>query len=194
MVSPVFIRPLLLAILVTTGIICIVTVISRNGSHGVPPVRSAFQQLPRNIDIALHKARFSEMQDGSVVWELDAERVEYDKSGELAHLNGIRMNVLRSGSSGTIQLNADSGDFYAASKNIRLRGNVHVQTGEGATFDTSAIEYDAARSLLSTTTPVFFRQQRLTMKAAGMVMSVDDQRARFTSPLEATVAGVGGLK
>jgi len=194
MVSPVFIRPLLLAILVVTAIIGIVAVISRNDSHGVPPVRSAFQQLPRNIDIALHKARFSEMHDGSVVWVLDAERVEYDKSGELAHLNSISMNFLRSGVAGTILLNADQGDFNAASKNMRLRGNVHVQTGEGATFDTSAIEYDAAGSQLSTTAQVIFRQQRLTLKAAGMIMSVDDQHVRFTSPLDATVSGVGAKK
>ncbi|HIJ97128.1 MAG TPA: LPS export ABC transporter periplasmic protein LptC [Desulfuromonadales bacterium] len=194
MVSPVFNRPLLLAILVTTAIIGIVTAISRNGSHGAPPVRSAFQQLPRNIDIALHKARFSELHNGSVVWELDADRVEYDKSGDLAHLSGISMNVLRPRNAGRISLRADSGDFQAASKNVLLRGNVHVFSGDDVSFDTSALDYDAARSQFSTTAPVTFKQRRLTLKAVGMELSVDDQRARFKSPLEATIAGVTALK
>jgi LPS export ABC transporter protein LptC len=191
MESPVFIRPVLLAILATTAIIGIVSVKSRNGSHSLQPARSALQQLPRNIDIALQKARFSEMHDGSVVWELDAERVEYDKSGEMANLKVIRMNFHRSKAAGTVTVTADSGEYHAASNNVRLRGNVRVQTGEGASFDTTDLEYDAVRSQLSTTDPVIFRQQRLTLQAVGMVMGIDDQCARFSSLIEATVAGAG---
>ena len=190
MVSPVFIRPAL-AILVTTAIIGIMAVISRNGTHDTPPVRSALQQLPRNIDIALKKARFSEMRDGSVVWVLDAERVGYDQSGEIAHLSGIRMDFVRTGGEGAVSVSADSGDYRANSKNILLRGNVRVQTVEGARFDTDIIEYEAARSQFTTAAPVIFRQQRLTLKAVGMVMDIDDQRARFSSSIDATVAGAG---
>ena len=42
------------------------------------------RQLPQDIDVALQKARFSEMPDGRTVWELVAERAEYDKGGEMA--------------------------------------------------------------------------------------------------------------
>lgn len=61
MVSLVYIR-LLLALLVMAAIISIAAVVHRNGPHGSVPVRSANQQLPHNIDIALKKARFSEIQ------------------------------------------------------------------------------------------------------------------------------------
>jgi LPS export ABC transporter protein LptC len=189
MVSPFFIRPALV-IIVTTAIICIVIAISRNGSNNSAPVQSAFQQLPQNIDIALKQARFSEMKDGSVAWELAAEKVEYDKSGEIAHLTGgIRMNFLESKSRGAVKVTADSGEYLSNNNNIKLRGKVRVLTEEGASFDTDSIDYTAAVSQFKTADAVTFRQERLTLNATGMEMDVRDQRARFSTSVVSTIAG-----
>ncbi len=113
----------------------------RDGSHGSVPVRSVNQQLPDNIDIALKKARFSEIQDGLVVWELAAERVDYDKTGDAAYLSDIHMEFQRSRSHGTVTVTADSGEYSSSSKNVRLKGHVHVVTEDGASFKTSSIVY-----------------------------------------------------
>ena len=188
MVSPVFIRPLL-ALLVTAAFIGIVAVIYRNGSHDHLPVRSALQQLPQNIDIALKKARFSEIRDGSVVWELLAEDVAYDKVGEVAHLSGIRMDFVHSRLGGAIKVTADQGDYFSNNNNIKLRGKVHVETEDGCVFDTDSIEYRALESRFKTADRVVFRQQRLTLTAVGMELGVKDQRARFINSVDATVAG-----
>lgn len=190
MVSPVFIRPALV-ILVTSAIIFIVIAISRNGTDYSVPVQSAFQQLPQNIDIALKQARFSEMKDGSVVWELVAEKVEYDKSGETAYLGGgIQMDFAGTEKRGAIKLTADRGEYLTNSKNIKLRGKVHVVTGDGASFDTNSIDYRAAVSQFKTAEMVTFRQDRLTLNATGMEMDAKEQQARFFSPVDAVVAGV----
>ncbi|MDD5286456.1 MAG: LPS export ABC transporter periplasmic protein LptC [Desulfuromonadaceae bacterium] len=189
MVSPVFIRPAL-AILVTTAIICIVIAISRNGSNHPAPVQSVFQQLPQNIDIALKQARFSEIKDGSVVWELVAEKVEYDKSGEIAHLaGGIRMNFVKNSSRGAIKVTADNGEYQGNRKIIKLRGKVHVLTEEGASFETDSIDYMAAASQFKTAGMVVFRDEKLTLNAIGMQMGVKEQQARFLKLVDATVAG-----
>lgn len=188
MVSPVFIRPLLV-IIVTTAFIGIVAVIYRNGSHRQVAAQSAIQQLPQNIDVALNKARFSEIRDGSVVWELLAEHVEYDKSGEVAHLNGIRMDFARSRLGGAITVTAERGDYFSNSNNIQLQGKVHVKAEEGISFDTDSIEYNATKSRFKTADRVVFRQQRLSLNAIGMELDVKDQRARFMKTVEATVAG-----
>ncbi len=189
MVSPVFIKPLL-AVLVTTAFICIVAVIYRNDSHDRLPVQSALQKLPRNIDIALKKARFSEIRDGSVVWELVAENVEYDKRGEVANLSEIRMDFVRSGTSGSITVTADRGKYFSNNNNIQLSGRVHVETENGIVFDTDSIEYRALESRFKTVDKVSFRQQRLTLSAVGLELGVKEQRVRFTSAIDATVAGV----
>ena len=143
MVSSVYIRPLL-ALLIMAAIIGLGVALFRDAPHGAIPVRPANRQLPHNIDIALKKARFSEIQDGVIVWELASERVDYDKTGDTAYLSDIHMEFQRSRSHGTVTVTADSGEYSSSSKNVRLKGHVHVVTEDGASFKTSSIVYTGA--------------------------------------------------
>jgi LPS export ABC transporter protein LptC len=177
----------MLALLVMAAIIGIVTVVLRNGPHGSTPVSSTGQQLPHNIDITLKKARFSEIQDGQVAWELVAERVDYDKSGDTAFLTDIRMEFQQSGSQGAVTVTADKGEYLSVAKNIRLAGHVQVVTEDGASFKTGTMVYSGAAKLFSTADPVVFRQQRLQLAAVGMDLNVKSQRARFFSSVDATI-------
>lgn len=187
MVSPVYIR-FLLALLVIAAIAGVATVVLRNGPDGSAPVRSANQQPPHNIDVALKKARFSEIQDGLVVWELVAERVDYDKEGDTAYLSDIRMEFRNTGAHGAITVTADSGEYLSAAKIVRLNGNVHVVTEDGASFNTSSIVYTGTNSQFTTGDPVIFRQQRLRLTAVGMALGVNDQLAHFFSSVDASIA------
>jgi LPS export ABC transporter protein LptC len=186
MVSSVYIRPLL-ALLVIAAVISIAAVVLRDGPDGSAPELPAGQQLPRNIDVALKKARFSEMQDGLVVWELAAERVDYDKRGDTAYLSDIRMEFQRTRSQGAVTVTADSGEYSSMAKSVRLKGHVHVATEEGASFNTGSIVYSGATSRLSTPDPVTFRQQGLQLTAVGMDLGVKNQQARFHSSVNASI-------
>jgi len=186
MVSPVYIRPLL-ALLVMAAIIGIATVVIRNGSQESKPVTVASQQLPQNIDIALKKARFSEIQDGLLVWELIAERAEYDKTGDTAYLKDIRMEFQKTPSQGAITVTADSGDYFITKKDIFLKGNVHVVTDEAACFDTESITFIGAKDQFTTKAPVIFSQQRIQLTATGMDLGVKSQKAFFKSLVVATI-------
>ena len=148
MVSPRNIR-FALALLVTTAIVGIVAAISLKGFRTTPP-EPVSQQLPQNIDVALQKARFTEMRDGITVWELVAERAEYDKTGEVVYLSDIHMVYAKSRTNGAITLTAAKGEYSSASKNIRLRGKVHVVTESGMVFDTETLDYLATPSLFRT--------------------------------------------
>ena len=186
MVAPVYIRPLL-ALLVMAAIIGIGAVVFLNGNHGSAPVRSTNQQLPRNIDIALKNARFSEIQGGLVVWELVAERVDYDKSGDAAYLSDIRMEFQQNRSHGAVTVTADRGEYSSSAKTVRLNGHVHVVTEDGASFKTGSIVYTGATAQFTTADPVIFRQQRLQLTAIGMNLGVKNQRARFFSSVDASI-------
>lgn len=179
---------LVLAILVLTTIIGIVTAISMKGSKQALP-KSVLQQLPQNIDVAMHKARFTEMREGTAVWELVAERAEYDKSGEVAYLSGIRMEFAKTRSAGAVAVTAAQGEYSSKSRNVRLRGKVHVTTESGASVETESVDYLAATSQFRTAEPVVFRHQRLALAAKGMEFDVKDQKARFHQTVDATVAG-----
>ncbi len=186
MVSPVYIRPLL-ALLVTAAIIGIATVVIRNGSEESKPVPPASQQLPQNIDIALNKARFSEIQDGLLVWELFADRAEYDKSGDTVYLRGVRMEFRKTASQGAITVTAGTGEYFITKKDISLKGNVLVVTDEGAQFVTESIFYKGAMNHFTTDSPVIFSQQRIQLNATGMDLAVKSQKAYFKSSIVATI-------
>jgi LPS export ABC transporter protein LptC len=187
MVSPRNIR-LLLAILVITATIGIVAAIFQKGSKSVPP-EPVPRQLPRNIDVALHNARFTEMHDGTVVWVLVAEKAEYDKSGEIAYLSGLRMDFMKNQSSGPIRLTAAKGEYSSKSRNVKLRGKVHVVTGSGASFNSESLDYQASRSRFVTADQVRFRHQRISLSALGMELDRNDQVAHFNKGVEAVVVG-----
>jgi LPS export ABC transporter protein LptC len=186
MVSPVYIRPLL-ALCVMAAIIGIATVVFRNNTPETEPVLSTNQQLPQNIDIALKKARFSEIQDGILAWELIAERADYDKTGDTAYLKIIRMEFQKTPSQGAITVTADKGEYYSLKKDIYLQGNVHVVTEEGAIFDTESITYTGAIAQFTTKVPVTFRQQRMQLTAVGMDLGVKTQKAHFKSAVAASI-------
>lgn len=188
MVSPRNIR-FALALLVTTAIIGIVAAISFKGSRTALPEPVA-KPLPQNIDVALHNARFTEMRDGVTIWELVADRAEYDKSGDVAYLSDIHMVFANTRSNGAITITATKGEYANASRNVRLRGNVHVVTESGIVFDTESLDYLAGLSRFKTSERVDFHSERLSLAAIGMELDVKTETSRFFKAIDAVVEGV----
>lgn len=177
-----------LAFALIMTVVGMVAAIFFKSSRPAPP-QQVNQNLPSNIDLALNKAVFTEMKDGLVVWELVAERADYDKSGETAHLTKIRMKFEKTKTSRGITVVADKGDYSVKSKNIKLRGNVHAVTDDEATFDSESLDYIASSSTFVTDAPVKFKQQRLSLMATGMVMDVHKQKAFFKSSIKSILVG-----
>lgn len=188
MVSPRNIR-LLLALLVTATCIGIVAAIALKSFRKAPP-DPVSRQLPQNIDVVLHDARFSEMRDGVTVWELVAAAAEYDKSGDVAYLTGVHMEYVTSRAHGTIIVTSTKGEYSNKTKNMRLRGKVHVVTESGMVFDTESLDYLAAPSQFRTSDRVDFHHERLSLSATGMELNVNDEKARFIKMIDAVVEGM----
>lgn len=188
MVTPRNIR-FTLALLVTMAIVGIVTVITFKGSRTALP-EPVSKQLPQNIDVALHNAHFTEMREGVTVWELFAVRAEYDKTGDIAFLSDVRMVFSKSGSNGTITVTASKGEYANASRNVRLRGKVHVVTESGMIFDTEALDYLAGLGLFRTSERVDYHHDRLSLAAVGMELDVKTETSRFFKSIDAVVEGL----
>ena len=185
MVSPRNIR-FALALLVTTAIIGIVAAISFKGSRTALP-EPVSKQLPQNIDVALQDARFTEMRDGVTVWELAADRAEYDKSGDVVYLSRVRMNFAKTRSNGTITVTAAKGEYANGSRNVRLQGKVHVVTESGMVFDTETLDYLALPAQFRTAARVDFHHERLSLAAIGMELNVKTETSVFLKLIEAVV-------
>ena len=178
-----------MAILVVTATIGIVAAISHKGSKTAPP-ESVPQNIPPNIDLSLNNARFSEMREGVVEWVLVADRAEYDKNGDMAFLTRINMEFPKTATSGKTTVTSEKGEYSVKTKNMKLRGKVHLVTDDGVSFDTEWVDYIAARDRFVTTAPVKFNHKRLALTARGMEMDVKIQKAYFHKPIDADVAGL----
>jgi LPS export ABC transporter protein LptC len=188
MVSPRNIR-FTLALLVTAAIVGIVAAISLKGFRTTSP-EPVSQQLPQNIDVALQNARFTEMRDGTTVWELVAKHAEYDKTGEVAYLSDIHMVYAKTRTNGSITLTASKGEYSNTSRNIRLRGKVHVVTESGMVFDTESLDYLAESSLFRTADHVDYRHERLSLAAIGMELYAKTETSHFFKSVDAVVEAV----
>ena len=188
MVSPRNIR-FALALLVTAAIVGIVAAISLKGFRTTSPMPVS-QQLPQNIDVALQNARFTEMRAGTTVWELVAKRAEYDKTGDVAYLSDIHMVYAKTRTNGSITLTASTGEYSNSSRNIRLRGKVHVVTESGMVFDTESLDYLAESSLFRTADHVDYRHERLSLAAIGMELYAKTETSHFFKSVDAVVEAV----
>lgn len=187
MLSPRNIR-LVLALLVVTAIIGIVAAIFLKGSRSAPP-EPVSQQPSLNVDLALRNARFTEVRNGVTVWTIVAERAEYSKEGEVAHLSGIRMVFVKRRATGNVTVTADRGTYSTKNRNVNLRGKVHMTSESGIVFDTDSLDYLASASRFVTADVVRFRQQRMRLVARGMDLDLDGQVAHFRTAVDAVVAG-----
>ncbi|HIJ80689.1 MAG TPA: LPS export ABC transporter periplasmic protein LptC [Desulfuromonadales bacterium] len=192
MPSSLHITPLLAAV-ATLAAIGVAVFILRDGAGEAAPQLRGMGQPSRSVDVALKKARFSEIKGGQVAWELTAERVEYDKGGGVARLtDGIRIDFSKNGPRDAVTVTAQRGDYLSAANLVQLRGKVHLQSGNGATFDTESLDYTSANSRFTTAAPVTYSEDRLRLKSTGMELGVKEQSVRFLAVVDATVSGVAG--
>jgi LPS export ABC transporter protein LptC len=171
------------------AVVGIVASIALKSSRKAQPEQAA-KQLPQNIDVVLHNARFSEMRDGVTAWELVADNAEYDKTGDIAYLTGVHMECVNSRAHGTIIVTSQKGQYSNKTRNVQLRGTVHVVTESGMVFDTESLDYLAAPAQFKTSEPVTFQHERLSLAATGMELNVDEEKARFFKAVDAVVEGV----
>ena len=167
----------------------IMAAIFRKGPKPVPP-EPVSQQLPLNVDLALRKASFTEVRGGSTIWTIVAERAEYSKKGDIVHLVGVHMKFFRNRNVGSIVVTADTGTYSTKSKNVNLRGKVHVTSDSGIVFDTRSLDYLAYSSHFKTPDTVTFRQKRMTLTAQGMDLDVNKQQVHFFKSIDSAVAGL----
>jgi LPS export ABC transporter protein LptC len=165
-----------------------VTFVVLRGERGPTPIQPVNQQLPRTIDVSLKKARFSEIKDGRLVWELVADRVDYDKEGGRAYLSDIIMELQGDGPQESVRVTADRGEYSSSGNSVRLNGTIRVSTEKGARFETDSVLYAGANDQISTGDPVKFQQQRLQLTAIGMDLGVKNQRAHFHSAINASLS------
>lgn len=143
--------------------------------------------LPRNVELSLSTIHYAETKNGVKQWDLFAEKGEYDKARDVTRLSGVRLVLYKSGDSGDVTLVSDEADYFNASKNVKLAGNVAAKSESGMAFTTGRASYVAGRSLIVTDDRVVFTDGGMSVTGVGMEFSVKNRQVRVLKDVTATV-------
>jgi LPS export ABC transporter protein LptC len=141
-----------------------------------------------NVDMSMNQVRFSEMRDDATLWELVAERADYDKEPGVVHLTTVRLESFE-GKTGGVVITSQTGSYQESKRLVTMKGAVHAVTRKGMVFDTDQLEYLPASGMLQTNHAVSVLDGRLRLKAHGMEASLKTEQVRFLRQVDAVIEG-----
>lgn len=180
------IRHILAFIIVLATLYVAVSLALKLGASGKR--KEGLPALPHNVEISLSTIHYTETKNGIKQWDLFAEKGEYDKAKDVTRLTGVRMVLHERGKSGDITLVADRADYFNASKDVALSGNVVAKSESGMEFTTGQASYESNRSVVVTEDRVRFSDGRLSVTGVGMELFVKTRQARILRDVTATIA------
>ena len=156
--------------------------------HATSP-ETASKPISPEVDMSLSQLNFSEMKGSEKLWDLTAERADYDKEAALAKLTGVRTEIY-DGKAGGLTITSKKGSYHEAQHLVTMQEKVHAVTKKGMVFDTEQLEYRSGPGLVITHHPVKVVDGRLTLTAQGMEMSLQNEDVRFRGAVHAVIEGV----
>jgi LPS export ABC transporter protein LptC len=175
----------LLALVIIAAVLALAAAIALKAYRGMRS-RSMLPTLPKNIEVSLQKIHYTETKGGGKKWDLLADKAEYDRVGEIAHLTGIRLEFASTGKTGDIVLTSQRADYHTRTRNVELVGDVVAKSASGMEFVTERISYIAARSMLKTDDRVKFTDAGLAVAGVGMEFMVDTKQLKILRQVEAS--------
>jgi LPS export ABC transporter protein LptC len=164
-----------------------ITVKIVNYYHNLKPPADKLVDLPKNIDLSLQKVHYTNTKDGTLQYDLVAERVESDNDLGMIRLTTVQMTLNGNGKSGKYLLKADTADYHRKTGDIKLVGNVVAANESGMKFTTGHVEYFAARSLITTNDRVKVSDGNFTLDGTGMEIRVDTKQVHVLRDITAVV-------
>lgn len=155
--------------------------------RSVPPDAPPRNSSP-DIDMAMSRASFSEMRGNEKLWDLTAERAEYDKETGRVRLHLVRTEI-HEGAAGGALLTSQTGLYDEPNRTVQMDGRVRIVTRRGMVLETDHLEYRPARGVVSTDRPVRVTDGRLTLTAVGMELILKDEQIRFRRQVHSVIEG-----
>jgi LPS export ABC transporter protein LptC len=181
----------ILAVAIVASSVALAAAVMIRQFRSTPP--ESARPLSPAIDMSLAKLDFSEMRGNNKLWDLAADRADYDKKAGAAILTGVKAQIYDSKAGGLV-ITSQTGWYHEQQHLIKMQDKVHVVTQKGMTFDTELLEYRTAPGLILTEQPVKVRDGRLTLTAKGMELSLNDEKVRFGGPVVAIIEGYHGKR
>ena len=154
----------------------------------ITPPESASRKISPEIDMAMTKLNFSEMRDDTKLWDLVADRADYDKEPGKVNLAGLKLETFEGKASGML-ITSQTGSYLESDRLVKMQGKVHAVSKRGMIFDTDYVEYRPSAGSLKTDRAVSVNDERLSLKAQGMELLLKDEKVTFLRQVDAVIEG-----
>jgi len=177
----------IIATLVLAGSVALISIIVIKQFRSNPP-ESTSKPISPEIDMSLARLNFSEMRGDEKLWDLTADRADYDKDTGAAKLAAVKVEIFQ-GKAGGIMITSETGNYLENQHIVTLYKNVHAVTKKGMVFDTEQLEYRTKAAVINSIKPVKVVDGRLTLNANSMEMYLDSENVRFKGKVDAIIEG-----
>jgi LPS export ABC transporter protein LptC len=131
---------------------------------------------PKGVNMQIDNIHYEQTnQNAFKEWELDAESAQYFNNEKKIALQSI-VATFFSNEGKVYKLTAKSGELYTDSKDVKVSGDVVVETDEGYRIQTDSFQYIAKERKIFTDDDATLSSEKLVMSGKGMVVDLKEER------------------
>ncbi|MBN1382890.1 MAG: LPS export ABC transporter periplasmic protein LptC [Deltaproteobacteria bacterium] len=142
--------------------------------------------LPEKVDLQIKDARYTDVSESGMKWEITADTARYIKKENVAVFDKIAAKLItREGK--TFLLTGDQGYLNTDTKDMKVSGNVKIVSHNGDSFRTDCLDYSNKEQKFQTEASVKMENRLLTITGKGMVLSLTDEKLALISDVKAEI-------
>ncbi len=111
-----------------------------------PTPADVIEGIVVEADVALRKFSYTETEAGIAQWTLNADSAEHDFTEDITIMENVRLDVFNQGEAGDVHLTSKTGRANLNTRDVTVRGNVIITTGNGYQFESESVTFHGQAS------------------------------------------------
>jgi LPS export ABC transporter protein LptC len=149
------------------------------------PGKALLQRMAEKVDLQARDVRYTQVGSEGMKWEITADSASYQKTGEMAVFENVKARVVMKDGR-VFLLRGDRGRLNTLSRDMRIDGNVVVESESDGEFRTDSLNYRDNVKRIETERPVVIKNKRIQVSGVGMRFNLTDEHLTILARVRAT--------
>ncbi|MDY0290763.1 MAG: LPS export ABC transporter periplasmic protein LptC [Desulfuromonadaceae bacterium] len=168
--------------------------------QGLEEKEDILEDIVIEADAALNRFVYTQIEDGQLKWDLEAEQGTHDAKRNITNLIDIDAEFFGETPNESVTMTADTAEAHLDEETIEARGNVIVTTASGYRLRTQVLEYSKrprnagdnqenseAGGVIYTAEPVAFEADKIRIQGVGMTYQLESRFLQIHSNVSARI-------
>ncbi|MFZ0942336.1 MAG: LPS export ABC transporter periplasmic protein LptC [Syntrophobacteraceae bacterium] len=152
-----------------------------------PVQQEAQQACPPDAEMKLTDMEFTEMQEGKRFWTLCASEAKYFQDQQQTLLQKVHLILYLEKTGEEILMDSREGVLHAGSKDIDLRGDIHVMLPRDYVLTTQTAHYTHSSRMVESGDPVHISGPGLELDGDTWTYGISDHVAKVDGKVTASL-------